>query len=61
MVTLYSCGKSTSPIVWKNNIDNKIILSVIFVFGGKWYGFNSERDMVTKLMMTWQKFERYVI
>ena len=61
MVTLYSCGKSTSPVVWKNNIGNQIILSVIFVFGGKWYGFNFERDMVTKLMMTQQKFKRYII
>ena len=61
MVTLYSCGKSTSLVFWKNNICNQITLSVIFVFGGKWYGFNFERDVVTKLMMTWQKFERYVI
>lgn len=40
MVSLYSRGKSTSPVVWKNNIGKQITLLVIFVFSGKWYGFN---------------------
>lgn len=46
MVTLDSCGKSTSPVAWKNNIGKQIILSVIFVFSEKWHGFNLEWDMV---------------